>query len=457
MVRLRLLPGIVFVLALVGPAFGARAESHRLAGSAVTIAGTVVDVVDGTIAGAPGVLVSHTTSDGRRLSFLTVGGALQAGPVVPASAVAAALCDGVVHFIEDRGLVQAGGNGVGTARGVGADGGVVIARPPLLAVPDPSALPFADLCPTPHERMLLVAGGMAVATVDDDGAGAVTDTRLLAFQHRARAYGGHGGRALRGERPYSTALSLYAPRMLVVDVDGDADLDLVAVHERRLLIFVRGSDGRLALTPIERDVGRLASSSAEADLRVVATTQSLIVAASVGALPERTDIVELTGTAAAPLAQVRRRRRVEGLALLLGARGGDAVLARIDTSLVALSGVVLTGRVPLELQVGSTTLMTLPTVADVRAGRIDGALPVVNVDLDGDGVLDLVDLGEPGRAVLWRGTGGTFVAASTAMSIPRLERALGAPGLGRVVLVGRPGSKGTAVLLLRAEALPASR
>jgi len=450
---------LAVVLAVVLSASGARAESHRLAGSAVTIAGTVVDVVDGTIAGAPGVLVSHTTSEGRRLSFLTVAGALQAGPVVPASAVAAAFCDGVVHFVVDRGLVRAGGAGTGAARGVGADGDVVIGRAPLLAVPDPTALPFAELCPTPNERMLLVAGGMAVATVTDDdsaGAFAVTDSRLLAFQHRARAYGGHGGRSLRGERPYSTALSLYAPRLLVVDVDADHDLDLVAVHERRLLIFVRGSDGHLAVTPIERDVGRLAVASSEADLRVVATPHSLIVASSVGALPEHTDVVELTGTATAPLSQVRGRRRVEGLALLLGARGDDAVLARIDTSLVALSGVVLTGRVPLELQAGSTALMTLPTVADVRAGRIDGALPVVDVDLDGDGVLDLVDLGEPGRAVLWRGTGGTFVAASAAMSIPRLERALGAPALGRVVLVGRPGSKGTAVLLLRAEALPAS-
>ena len=118
---------------------------------------------------------------------------------------------------------------------------------------------------------------------------------------------------------------------------------------------------------------------------------------------------------------------------------------------MALSGVVLTGKVPFELRRGDQALMTLPTVADVRAGRVDGALPVADVDLDGDGRLDVVDLGEPGRAVWWRGDGGAGATSTSSLSIPRLDRAIGAPGLRRVVLIGRSGKKGTVVGLLRAD------
>ena len=116
---------------------------------------------------------------------------------------------------------------------------------------------------------------------------------------------------------------------------------------------------------------------------------------------------------------------------------------------MSLSGVVLTGKVPLELRRDGRALLALPTAADVRAGRIDGALPVVDVDLDSDGVTDLVELGEPGRAVLWLGTrDGTWTSTASPLSVPRLDRAFGAPGLGRVVLVGRASARGTTVALL---------
>ena len=74
---------------------------------------------------------------------------------------------------------------------------------------------------------------------------------------------------------------------------------------------------------------------------------------------------------------------------------------------------------------------------------------MVDVDIDGDGVTDLVELGEPGRAVLWLGgRDGTWTSTATPLSIPRLDRAFGAPGLRRVVLVGRRGVRGTSVALL---------
>jgi hypothetical protein len=119
----------------------------------------------------------------------------------------------------------------------------------------------------------------------------------------------------------------------------------------------------------------------------------------------------------------------------------------MTTNLVALSGVMLTGKVSVELLVDDASTTTLPTVADVRAGRIDGALPVLDVDVDGDGDLDIVDLGEPGSGRLLRNTSGAYVAEA-AIAVPRIDRTLA--GVGRVVLLGRSGKKGTAVAWLAA-------
>lgn len=434
----------------------------------VQVEGSVTDVV----VGDGGLLISHVARGLRKLSRLDVRGVLSAGPPVAPSAVAAGLCGDAVFFVDERGLVDARGT-------------VVIARAPLLPVPDAEVLLFVPVCPTPRERMLLVREGVVVVRLDDTGA--VVDEVLLAFAHRARGYTGGSARSLKGERPYAAALSLYAPWTFSFDADRDGDLDLVLVHEERALVFRRTKAGVLRGPAVERHLGDLVGAPAGSDIRAHVGGGGLVVTASAGALPEQTVVATIVGAPDRPLSQVARRDVVSGLVVFLAppttplsstvaatrdcsgaldvscgplARSapplppvGEPLLARIDTSLVALSGVVLTGKVPLELRRGSRSLMTLPTVADVRAGRVDGALPVADVDLNGDGRADVVDLGEPGRAALWQGDGaGGFEASSTSLAIPRLDRALGAPGLARVVLVGRAGKKGTAVGLVRSTA-----
>ena len=412
---------------------GAHAAAPTLRVQTASVAGTVTDVASGPAR----LLVSHTAAGVRRLSFIAADtNAVTAGPVVAATAIAVDLCGDEVVFIDERGLVDGAGK-------------VLIAQAPLLPVADPSLLPTMSICPNASERVLPVREGLAVVHLN--GAGAVVDTRILRLAHRARAYTGTAGRSLRGERAYAAAISVYAPRLLSTDVDGDGDDDLVVLHERSLTLHRRGADGLLSTSGEVRDVAALigARSSAELRLQRGPTPSTLLVASSEGALPEYSDVVVLGGPKASPLSVVQSRHRVDGLALVVGSTTGGAItIGRITTSLMALSGVVLTGRVTIDLFRDDAVVVSLPTVADVRAGRIDGALPVIDVDLDGDGRLDVVDLGEPGRAQWWRGSVDGYERIGEPAAIGRLERAIGDPARRTVILVGRAGKKTTNVARL---------
>ncbi len=418
---------IVIVIVAAVAIFSRPSAAAELRRVDAKVAGEVIDVA----VTARAMWLSHTAGGTRRLSRVDVDGAVSAGPAVPAGAVAAGVCDDDrVYFVDERGLVD--GAGV-----------VVINKPPLLSVPDRAALPFVPVCSLPQTRGLLVSDGMWLQRLGADGA--VVVEGLLPITHRARAYAGQGGRSLRGDRPYAAALSLYAPRVFTMDISADGVDDLVLVHEGHASLYSNGPG--LPRRVAERDLAAIVGAPAGAELRVLAADGALLVAASVGALPERSSVSVVVGTAGAPLSKLGTRIDVDGLGLLLGSIGRQPIVARIDTSLVALSGVVLTGRVPFELRRGEASMMSLPTVADIRAGRVDGAAPVVDVDLDGDGVIDVVELGEPKRARLWREQRGSWDVAASA-EIFALERAVSAPSLRRIMLVGRRRGSSTAIALL---------
>ncbi len=412
----------------------ARAQGTGLRLDQVLVRGVVSDVA----ALADGIIVTHVDDGVRRLARVDASATLRSDEPVPANVVAVGVCSAASGplFIDERGLVD-------------DHGVVVIAHPPLLSIPDPAALPIVDVCPTPRERTLLVKEGLAVVTLDDTGA--PRDETILPLTHRARAFSGASQRALRGDRPYATALSVYVPWTVAIDVDEDGDRDLVLVHENRAVIFRRQPDGVLRGPAIERQLGALIGAPSGSDVRVAAVAGGLIVTASAGALPEHSIVATIKGSSERPLSTVARRDVVDGLVIHLSSSPQATVLARIDTSLVSLSGVVLTGRVPVELRRNAEVALSLPLVADVRAGRADGALPIVDVDLDADGVLDLVSLGEPGRATWWRGGRDGWTQSSSPLAVPKLDRALGAPRLRRVILVGRPGPRGTTIGLLGAQ------
>jgi hypothetical protein len=415
----------------------------------VAVEGDAGDVVAGRIDGAatlavsshgpssvpdsaPAAVPSQRASSGRRITLIDVAsGRVRPGPAVPRDAVAFDVCGDGVVFVDGAGLVTASGQRLLAAR-------------PLLAVADDRLLVAASACPAaPDERVLVTAEGLLLVRVDPAGA-VVDEARLLRLPQRARAYSGQEQRALRSERSYGAALSLYAPRLQSVDADGDGDRDLVALHEGHLAVFLRDND-RLGEVPVQRDLAALVRAGDD-DLRVRLAPGRVLVGVSAGAMPEASRIVVVESAAGAPFSRVAFDRRVEGLALLLGADGaGRPIHAVLDTNLVAVSGVVLTGRVGLALHLGEAPPLALAAAADVRAGRIDGALPIVDVDLDGDARADVLDLGEPGRAVLRAAARGWDVAA--VFDVPRFRSVVALPGAGVVALVG-PVRAGRSTLTL---------
>ncbi|MCC7071609.1 MAG: hypothetical protein IT383_09815 [Deltaproteobacteria bacterium] len=322
----------------------------------------------------------------------------------------------------------------------------------LFTVPDAGALYVADLCgkagAARGELRALVVEGVIVK-----GPG---PARMLALSHQARAYSGRVHRGLRPERGYDAALSLYAPRLHDVDVDGDGDLDLALVHEGRLTVFRRDADA-LAETPVvSRDLAGAVGAGDDADLRVrLADVEGdprveAIVGVTRGAIPERSQAFVVGGEQRTPFATARPLWQREGLAAPLGVRGRELVVAEVDTSLVSLSGVLLTGKVPVRVRVGEGAPLSLSAKADVRAGRMDGAMPVVSVDFDGDGTADLLDLGEPARAALHLGSAGGFALDPvTVWEVPSFIHVVPMPALPGVALIGAPKGGVTKLAVLR--------
>ena len=413
------------------------ATSVRPAPQAV-VDGPVLDAVGATTPQGATIWLSIGASGKkpRRLLSMSMDSlGLRPGPAVPPGAVFFDACGGRLVFSDPHGLVDDKGTRL-------------LAGQALFPVADQEALWADRLCDAGGDELrAMVIDGIAIRRGSEP-------VRVLAFSHQARAYSGRVHRGLRAERPYATALSLYGPRLIDADVDGDRLLDLVAVHEGRIGVFLRKVDG-LQVEGLERNLFALIKAGKDADLRVrIADIDGdaradAVVAVSEGAVPESSEAWTLT-SASAPLGHVESLWKKPGLVTPLGVQGGVLVEARVDTSLVSLSSVVLTGKVPVTITAGTSTL-ALEAKADVRAGRMDGALPLVAVDFNRDGVLDLVDLGAPGRAALHLGKrGGGFVdSPAEVWSVPRFVHVVPLPAQRAVVLVGAPQHGRTVVALLR--------
>ena len=331
------------------------------------------------------------------------------------------------------------------------DGDRLLEGRALFTVPDPGALYVSDLCgktgAARGELRVPVVDGIAVK-----GSGAL---RTLRMKHEARAYSGRVHRGLRPERGYDFALSLYAPRALDVDVDGDGAVDLALIHEGRLTVF-RRAGGVLEPNPfVSQDLAAAVGASDDDDLRVrLADIEGdrraeAVVGVTRGAIPEQSEAFVVSSDHA-PLSATRTLWRKDGLVAPIGLRGRSVVIAEVDTSLMSLSGVLLTGKVPLRVRVGEGAPLALTAKADVRGGRMDGAMPVVSVDFDGDGTLDLLDLGEPGRAALHLGTSDGFALdPSATWEVPGFVHVVPMPQLPGVALIGAPKGNSTRVAIVR--------
>lgn len=413
----------------------------------VDVGGAVHDAA--LLPGGEGSLwLSRTRAGARELVRLSPDGRLAEVVPVPAGAVTFDACPG-------RGLVFA------DARGIVDQGGQRLLRgAAVLAVPDPSRLFAAPLCgrqgAARGELRLVVAGGVLVQR---SGGGEVT----LPFAPRARAYSGRTHRGLRAQRAYAVALSLYAPHLTDADVNGDGRPDLVIAHEGRVGVFLRGEAGALSAKGTVRDL-QSALGGDDVDVRVLPVDlgggagEELLLSVTEGAVPERSSAYVLRAKPSPTSGPPQLLWRRAGLSVPLGklSHGGEEalVIGEIDTNLVQLGAALLTGEVPLKVALVSDkgaprAALSLKAEADVRAGRMAGAMPIVAVDLDGDGHIDLLDLGVAGKAALYRGrAGGLEKQAAETWSVPPFAQVVPLPELPGFVLLGEPGARATKVTLL---------
>jgi hypothetical protein len=430
------------------PAF---ALLSALAGHA-QVAGNVVDAVHAKGGTGSVIWLSVTEGGARKLLPLdphteTLGAAVE----VPSGAV---FFDACPNGGDDR-IVFADANGL-----VWLNGARAVTAQSLFVVPDRTALLAADLCGKDGagrgELRLPVAAGLLVQAPGGPA-------RTLNLDHGTKAYSGRVHRGFRPDRGYGAALSLYGPRLFDVDVDGDGDTDLVGLREGRLVAWTRNG-ALLAEAPVAAfDLGqKVHAPGADLRVRIVDVDgdkrADALVGVTRGALPERSE-AWVVKSGAQPFSGASVLWKTDGLRAPLEVRrlSHALVSAQVDTSLVSLSAVVLTGRLPMRVSVGDGPVLDTQAKVDVRGARMEGAMPVANVDFDGDGKEDLVDLGEPGRANLHRGTANGFeVEAARTWALPRYEQVIALPALPGVVLIGS-GKKTTpvAVLTWRERARPA--
>lgn len=431
------------------------ASAAPLAAQTWSVPGAAADALAADLDGEPAVWVTASQGGQRTLIRLDPGGRAGARLAVPASAVFVAACPGEERarlvFADADGLVDGAGRRLLQARS-------------LFLVADPEVLYRADLCPQAPalrgELRTVALGGLHVTTPGGE-------VRVLELEHRGHTYSGQVHRGLQANRPYGSASSTYAPHLFDVDVDGDGDLDLVAVHEGRLVAWQRSAEG-LARRPWARVDLAQKTGGGEGDLRVLLDDLDgdgkvdAVVGRADGILAERSSAFLLT-TDGAPFGTSRKLWAEEGLVAPLSVidrpRGsgrdphtGPALLTtRVNTSVVALGGVVLSGEVEVPLVLRRVQLTGReasyveqpgPTVAaavDVRKMQMSGALPLATVDLDGDGRSDLLDVGRPGEAVFYPGTDSAYASSpAQRLPVPAFVHLVPVPERHGVVLIGAP-------------------
>jgi hypothetical protein len=392
----------------------------------MTVPGAVHDVVLDAADPTGGIWFSRTKS-GRRELVRTDGRKVLGDPfLVPSDVVSVDACGAHGVVLQDRaGLRDLAGKRL-------------LEGEPLLSHPDPQVLYAAQLC-RGDELRLVTRGGLLVAAPGRERV-------LLPFAHRARLYSGEVHRGLRPRRAYGAAVSLYAPRMIDADVDGDGAADLVLVHESRIKVFYRRAGALTALDAVERDLASIVGAPADDDVRVLVhdldgdKRAELIVGTSNGPVPDRSSGWRVRTNKRAFDRAPELLWQEDGLVAPVGAHPAGLVVASVDTSVVAIGAAILTGEVPLKIRVGRGPTLELTAIAGLRSGRMAGALPMVDTDLTGDGRNDLLDLGTPGRARLFMGTrAGYGDAPTSSWNIPAFVHVVQLGPRAGVALVGKPG------------------
>ena len=395
--------------------------------SAVVLDGAILDV---TAIGAPtptstatAALVSHR----GRTRVEVIRDATGRDEVVrtikpPRGTLAAAGCGprGVI-FVDRRGVVD-------------ENGARLLDAAPLFGGGRPDVIRFFPLCAPTGEVRLPTATGFSILP----GSGAPYP---LTYPHVARSYGDRGGAGLL--RSYAAAWTTYLPLTFDANVDDDSALEFVVVSETHVDVFDRGDDGRLRPKPTKHVPLRQAFAggiSPGASTRVVLGDldrdgrDEVVVTQFESPFSKRSSAgaLRLTATGA---------ERVdlyddEGFSVVLAVHAGQLLRAKIDTSVVALTGALLSGEVSVLVESvrDSRSRVVVETAlrADIPRGKLLGSLPQW---VDGDGAILVQD--PAGKMELRSGPSFNVV---TRLSEETAALAFALPG-GVVVATPMPGNR----------------
>jgi hypothetical protein len=328
-------------------------------------------------------------------------------------------------------------------------GNPLIEKQSLYVLPDPRGLKAAHLCAKEGkargELRLLGPEGLWVRGTSQ------TEAMLLPLTMRSRAYSSRLKKGVGPDKPYGNALSVYVPHFIDADMDGDGQTDLVTVHEGDVHLFLRSESGALA-PALHLDLHAKLNVPDDANIRVFVTnfdgdkSSELVVALSQGLLPKRTRVfrVELfpTGTDASAVESLwDKEGLVHPLGVVKGKEGDGLFVYTLPTGTLSFMKGMVTGEVPLRFSQWFPSdrrlsgLYEVQTEADLWKGRVNGALPVLGIDFDGDGRGDLLDLALDRTARIFPGgENGISGRAQHQFKVPAFETLRALPDVGAALM-----------------------
>jgi hypothetical protein len=333
-----------------------------------------------------------------------------------------------------------------------------LAKDALFPFGDPEVLYGASICHTlssnQQELRFLARDGIWIVLVGSDH-----EPYRLSYTHRIRMYSNRVRQGFRPMRPYDTAISLYGPHFIDVDLNGDGIDDFVVAHEDRLVIYRRDVDQKLHSKPwAEVHLADLLKTSKEADYRVHfgelddKPGADLIVGVSQGVLPRASAAWLLSGGQDV----FSRREKLWSdqdwnapLYILNRAEKHLLVHSKVKTNMISLANAMVSKNLKAELwlwhpQAKEKHILDMELDLDGRGGKPVGALPTMEIDFEDDGFSDLVDLGEKNKAFWHRGTAFGFEKKPAAQyRLSPFSEVIAVPDANLLVLWGAPKKNGS--------------
>lgn len=279
----------------------------------------------------------------------------------------------------------------------------------LFAMGDQTRLYGTHLCAQEGTRVneLRFVGRTGIWIVPLEGS---AEPYVLAYAHRIRSYSNRSPNALSPQKPYEVATSLYAPHFLDADMNGDRRSDLVVVHEERVHIYYRQKTGVLekrAHHLIALD--RVLQTPPRADYRVMLGERtpsgtSLVIGVSEGGLPRQSSayllFVSLSSEHQSSLLWKKDDWALP-LAVLERPEGSLLVRSKVSTHLLSIANALVSKEMNVDLRLRTfqgSERQALEVRADLNANASgqNGLWPNFELDLNSDGLSDLIHLGETG-------------------------------------------------------------